>query len=126
MSNLKRNPNLRFTWVTFGAALALAFLAWRYVKGLDPILAWLAAVTVVAFLAYGYDKVASGKEWARVPEKVLLGLSFTGGTVGALAGMHFFRHKTVKRSFRLKFWFLFFLQAALVAAFYLMRSRHHW
>ena len=30
----------------------------------------------------------------RVPEKVLLGLGFFGGAIGALAAMQIFRHKT--------------------------------
>jgi uncharacterized membrane protein YsdA (DUF1294 family) len=49
-----------------------------------------------------------------VPEKVLHGLALAGGSIGAYAGMHAFRHKTVKSSFRLVFWTIIVLQLALI------------
>ena len=54
----------------------------------------LCIISLVAFIMYGLDKKkAKNKQW-RIQEKVLLGLGFLGGAVGALAGMHAFRHKT--------------------------------
>ena len=53
-----------------------------------------ATVGVIAFFAYGIDKHrAKCGKW-RTPEKLLLGLGFFGGAVGALLGMNLFRHKT--------------------------------
>lgn len=53
-----------------------------------------AILSVIALIAYGRDKrLAKEKKW-RTPEKVLLLLGFLGGSVGALAGMQIFRHKT--------------------------------
>ena len=50
-------------------------------------------------LMYCLDKwKAKSGRW-RIPEKVLLLAAFAGGSVGALAGMMMFRHKTKKAKF---------------------------
>ena len=54
----------------------------------------VAAVSLAAFVFYGADKSKAKRGAWRIPEKVLLGLSFFGGAVGGTAGMHVFRHKT--------------------------------
>ena len=56
--------------------------------------AFLALISVIAFISYGVDKRKSKKKQWRTPEKVLLGLGFFGGAIGAIAGMELFRHKT--------------------------------
>ena len=56
--------------------------------------AFLALISVIAFISYGVDKRKSKKNQWRTPEKVLLGLGFFGGAIGAIAGMELFRHKT--------------------------------
>ena len=53
-----------------------------------------AAVSVIAFFAYGIDKRRAKKGRWRTPEALLLGLGFFGGAVGSLLGMSLFRHKT--------------------------------
>ena len=58
------------------------------------LLLYLAAVNVVAFAVYGADKRRARKGKRRVPEKTLFLLAAIGGSVGALAGMYAFRHKT--------------------------------
>jgi uncharacterized membrane protein YsdA (DUF1294 family) len=120
MPSSRANPVRRSTICAFGAALAAACLIHWQVKRLDVLQSWLIAVTAVTFLTYGYDKFKAIREWTRIPEGVLLGLAFTGGTLGALAGMALFRHKTVKRSFRVKFWCIVMLQIALIAAYYIL------
>ena len=67
---------------------------------------WLLIINVVAFLAYGGDKLlAKLKEHQpkvpRLPEKNLLLLALVGGGVGAWLGMELFRHKTQHRAFRI-------------------------
>lgn len=106
--------------VTFLLALAASAALWIHVEFLDPLLAWLIAVTFVAFFTYGFDKAAARSGWRRVPENVLLALAFAGGTAGALLGMRLFRHKTVKSSFRIRFLLVVLLQIALVAAYFLL------
>ena len=94
--------------------LLLAFrpaLSWAHCLG-----AWLFSVNVVAFGYYGYDKGQAGRSARRVPEVVLHGLSVAGGSLGAYAGMRLFRHKTIKGSFRIFFWFIVVMQLALIAA----------
>lgn len=54
----------------------------------------VAAVSLAAFVFYGADKSKAKRGAWRIPEKVLLGLSFFGGAVGGTAGMLVFRHKT--------------------------------
>jgi uncharacterized membrane protein YsdA (DUF1294 family) len=97
---------------------ALAALLSLYGPRLDPIVAWLASITGVTFMVYGIDKLAAIRSNRRVPEPALLLLALVGGTVGALLGMALFRHKTVKGSFRAKFWSVAILQAACVAAWF--------
>ncbi len=57
-------------------------------------LVYLALVNVIAFAVYGADKRRAKKDKRRVPEKTLFLLAIIGGSVGALAGMYTFRHKT--------------------------------
>ena len=57
-------------------------------------LIFLAAVSVIAFFAYLIDKAKAKLGAWRSPEKVLLGLGFFGGAVGALGAMKLARHKT--------------------------------
>ena len=64
------------------------------------ILIWyLAVINFITWIAYGLDKgrAKSGK-W-RIPERTLLLLALIGGSLGALAGMILFRHKTRKPKF---------------------------
>ena len=64
------------------------------------ILVWyLAAINFTTWVVYGLDKgrAKSGK-W-RIPERTLLLLALVGGSLGALAGMIMFRHKTRKPKF---------------------------
>ena len=57
-------------------------------------LAILTVVSFVTFLVYGIDKRRAVEGKWRIPEKVLLSLSFFGGAVGGYLGMKTFRHKT--------------------------------
>ena len=106
--------------LTVTAALTLGLVV---PLGLDPVLAWLLAASLTTFLAYGFDKRRAASQGVRVPERVLLGLGFLGGTVGALAGMKVFRHKTVKTSFRVRFALVTVAQIALIVL-YLRYLRH--
>ena len=58
------------------------------------LLYYLVLINVAAFLFMLVDKrKAIRKRW-RIPERVLLGLSFIGGSLGGLLAMQLFRHKT--------------------------------
>jgi uncharacterized membrane protein YsdA (DUF1294 family) len=112
------DPVYRFGAVAFGLAIVLAAILWWIGRPLDVLLSWLIAITLVTFLAYGYDKAIAGSRMTRVPEKVLLALTLAGGTLGAYVAMALFRHKTVKSSFRLQFWLVALVQLALVVVYY--------
>lgn len=75
------SPQHIFGVATLAAALALS-LALLLLTRSAPLLAWLFAANIVAFLAYGYDKLIAGGRWLRVPERVLLGLALAGGCLG--------------------------------------------
>lgn len=71
------------------------------------VLAYIAVValmSIISFLAYGFDKRRAQKNGRRVPEKTLHVLALLGGWPGALMGQRTFRHKTQKLSFRIVFW----------------------
>lgn len=84
--------------LTLGLAVTGMFLLHGYLPALDWMQSWLLAITGITFLAYGYDKLIAGTGATRVPEKALLTLAFAGGTVGAIAGMRLFHHKTSKKA----------------------------
>lgn len=58
------------------------------------VLAIIFVINVISFLAYGIDKMKAKRGWWRIPEKVLLGLAFFMGEIGAFLGMKVFHHKT--------------------------------
>jgi len=63
-----------------------------------PIIAVYVALNILAFMAYGLDKLkASANQW-RISEKTLLILAFFG-PFGGYAGMLVCRHKTQKKPF---------------------------
>ena len=66
----------------------------------------VAVVNVWTFLAFGVDKWRAKRGRRRIPEARLLLLMWLTGFVGGWLGSHLFRHKTVKRSFRLKMVFV--------------------
>ena len=113
------DPFLLVGLVTGGLALAVTALLWWL--GLDLLFAWLIAISLVTFFTYGYDKAAARSGQLRVPERILTGLAFIGGTAGALAGMRAFHHKTSKASFQLRFWIVVAVQVVLVALYVYLR-----
>lgn len=110
---VEMRPVRRFAAITFSIAIILAAIIW-WTFSVEIILAWLFGITLVTFLTYGFDKAVAGSGRTRVPEKVLLALSFAGGSLGAFLGRSLFRHKTVKASFRAKLWLVVGFQAFLV------------
>lgn len=58
------------------------------------VVAYLLIINIVAFAMMGIDKAkARRKEW-RIPEANLFLSAILGGSIGAIAGMQHFRHKT--------------------------------
>jgi uncharacterized membrane protein YsdA (DUF1294 family) len=76
----------------------------------------VAVMSLICFIAYGWDKHRAVNGGRRVSERTLHLLAFLGGWPGAYLGQRQFRHKTQKTSFRIVFWILVVLHVGLVAA----------
>lgn len=62
---------------------------------------YLLLANLVGFVLMGVDKHKAKKKQWRIPEKTLFLPAILGGSIGALYGMHLFRHKTKHKSFKL-------------------------
>lgn len=51
-------------------------------------------MNIIGLTVMGIDKRKAKKHAWRAPEKELFLISFLGGSIGTLAGMYLFRHKT--------------------------------
>lgn len=60
---------------------------------------YLVAANTFAFVLFGIDKQRARQGRWRISERTLLTAAVLGGSLGALAGMYFFHHKTRKRGF---------------------------
>jgi len=58
------------------------------------IITYLILVNAAAFLLMLADKYKAKKGAWRIPEATLIGSALLGGSIGAIAGMNLFRHKT--------------------------------
>lgn len=74
---------------------------------------YLFVINVITFAAFGLDKRKAKKRKFRIRESVLLGLALIGGSLGAMAGMFLFHHKTRKPAFRIGIPALFLLQGVI-------------
>lgn len=59
----------------------------------------LIALNIFAFVCMGLDKALAIKHRWRLSEKFLLSTALLGGSLGTLAGIFVFRHKTRKMNF---------------------------
>ena len=78
------------------------------------ILAYLLIVNAVAFLLMLIDKIKAKKNLWRIKESTLMLWAAIGGSIGALAGMYTFRHKTLHRKFTIGIPAILILQIAAV------------
>lgn len=79
---------------------------------------YLLVINLYAFLLYGFDKYCAIKAYNRVSERSLLISALVFGSMGAMLGMVFFRHKIRKKKFRYLIPFFLALQIALVYLHY--------
>ena len=63
------------------------------------VIYYLIATSLIAFMAMGIDKMLAEAQRLRISERTLLTWAFIGGTPGAYAARHLFRHKTRKQPF---------------------------
>lgn len=65
----------------------------------DSLITYLILVNAAAFLLMRIDKWKARRGAWRIPEADLMGVALLGGTIGAIAGMKLFRHKTLHPKF---------------------------
>ena len=65
------------------------------------LLIYLAVINVIALIVMAADKRKARHNRWRISERTLFLLALTGGSIGVLAGMKLFRHKTRHLSFTL-------------------------
>lgn len=81
------------------------------------IIIYLIVINLIAFLSMFIDKKkAKWGRW-RIPEDTLFLYAILGGTIGSIAGMYTFRHKTKKPKFYVGMPALLILQILAVVAF---------
>lgn len=98
-------------------AAVYVFVAWRW--GFSPVvlLAYL-GLSLVAFIAYAFDKSAAVSGRWRTAEQTLHLFSLAGGWPGALLAQHVLRHKTSKQSFIAVFWLTVLLNVGAFVAWH--------
>ena len=70
----------------------------------------LLGINICAFILMGYDKKLAKNHQRRISEKALLTSVLLGGSIGSGIGMFYFRHKTSKNSYLVKFWGIIIFQ----------------
>ena len=79
------------------------------------ITAWLLVINVVSFAMFGIDKWKAKHRKYRIPEAWHMLSAVLGGSVGAVCGMDFFRHKTLHKKFKLGLPLILAVQVLLAA-----------
>ena len=77
---------------------------------LKNIIIYFIIINIITFLVMLYDKHEAKVGHWRISEKGLFTLALIGGSIGALAGMYAFRHKTKKWYFKYGFPLIIILQ----------------
>ena len=85
-------------------------------SGLIAIIVYLVCMNALAFVAFGVDKSRAKRGAWRISEKALMLLVVAGGSVGALAGMRVFHHKTRKPLFSIGVPVVLIATVAVIAA----------
>lgn len=81
---------------------------------LKIILIYLIIINAAAFLLMLIDKQKAKRGAWRIPEATLMGIAAMGGSIGAIAGMYTFRHKTKHVKFYLGLPAILIVQIVLV------------
>ena len=122
---MKAHPYIAWSIIAAILTAVLVYVLHRYLA-LDLLALLLAALNLITFLVYKYDKLASTHRGAaRVPNLVLVAMAVCGGSVGALLGIYFGKegHKTGPRYrlLRLFVWLSLVFQIGLLS-YYFLRS----
>lgn len=81
---------------------------------LKYIIIYFILVNFIAFMMYGMDKKKAIDGKYRIAERTLLLIGVIGGSIGAMAGMKVFHHKTKHKKFVYGLPLIFMLQCFFV------------
>ncbi|MGE4353362.1 MAG: DUF1294 domain-containing protein [Oscillospiraceae bacterium] len=84
---------------------------------------WIATMMLVAYIAMGYDKLQAKRGGRRISEKMLFLFAVLGGSIGAIAGMYTFHHKTRHWYFRYGLPAILVIQIVLMVAYQYLSSK---
>ncbi|GAB3251306.1 DUF1294 domain-containing protein [Chitinimonas naiadis] len=82
---------------------ALLDMLWRQPPW-QSLVGLYTAQSLLALVAYAWDKQAAQRQASRIPERSLLLVGLLGGWPGALLAQRLVHHKTGKASFQWRFW----------------------
>lgn len=77
------------------------------------LIIYLVLINLILFLTMAIDKSRAKRSKRRVPEATLFLMALLGGSIGGIAGMYTFRHKTKHMSFVIGFPVILILELAL-------------
>ena len=90
---------------------------------MEPLLVYLLLVNALGFLLMLIDKEKAKKNRWRIPEATLFAVSILGGSLGSIACMRLFRHKTKKLRFSIGLPLLLAVQAILLVFYFTIQQR---
>ena len=82
------------------------------------IIIYLIVINLITFLAMYIDKRKAKKGSRRTKESTLITMALLGGSIGGIAGMYTFRHKTKKPAFTIGFPAILILERILLIMLY--------
>ncbi|MBO5079086.1 MAG: DUF1294 domain-containing protein [Oscillospiraceae bacterium] len=77
---------------------------------MDILFCYLLIINALGLLLMHIDKQKAIKNQWRIPERVLIGIGILGGSLGCIAGMRIFHHKTKHLAFWLGLPLILFAQ----------------
>ncbi|ELC8443860.1 DUF1294 domain-containing protein [Clostridium perfringens] len=80
----------------------------------ELLIAYLVVINLVAIVLMYIDKQKARKHQWRISEDTLIGVAILGGGIGALWGMHVFRHKTKHAKFTIGIPIILSIQTLLI------------
>ncbi len=85
--------------------------------GIQNILIYILIINIIGFFAMWLDKQNAKKGKWRISENNLFIITVLGGSIGTIAGMYVFRHKTKKIKFTIGMPAILILEILLVVYF---------
>jgi len=87
---------------------------------IKEIIIYIISINLITFLTMLIDKKKAKRGSWRIKESTLLTMGLIGGSIGGIAGMYTFRHKTQKPKFVVLFPTILILQ--IIIAIYIIKK----